>query len=71
MKKVKSNLKAVLKEKELSIRQLAEQTGLSFETLRRMYHDQTRQYNRDMLAKVCESLEININELLLLVDEQD
>lgn len=65
---VRSNLKAILEERKKSIRKLAEETGLNFETLRRMYNDETKQFNRDMLAKVCQVLEIEINELLILVD---
>jgi len=66
MHEVNSNLKRILNNKKISIRKLAEMTGLQFETLRRMYNNETKQYNRDMLAKVCYALKIDINELLTL-----
>lgn len=68
---VKSNLKAILDSKDMSIRQLSSATGISFETLRRLYNDDTKQYQRDTIAKVCEVLKIEIKDLLLLVEDED
>ncbi|WHY73440.1 helix-turn-helix domain-containing protein [Fictibacillus enclensis] len=70
MKIVRSNLKSILDSKGISIRQLAERTELQFETLRRMYNDDTKQYNKVMLAKICEVLEIEISDLLLLEEHK-
>lgn len=69
--RVKSNLKAILDDKGMSIRQLSSATGVSFETLRRLYNDDTKQYQRDTIAKVCEVLKIEIKDLLLLVEDED
>lgn len=69
MADVKCNLRAILNEKSVSIRQLANISGLKFETIRRMYHDQTRRYQRESLAAVCVALHINIDELLTFVDD--
>jgi DNA-binding Xre family transcriptional regulator len=71
LKVVKSNLKPILDEKDISIRQLAKDTDLKFETLRRMYHDETKQYNKEMIAKVCEVLEVEISDLLILEEVED
>jgi DNA-binding Xre family transcriptional regulator len=68
LKIVKSNLKTLLDERGISIRKFAEDTGLQFETLRRMYNDDTKQYNKLMIAKVCEELNVGISELLILED---
>lgn len=69
---VRSNLKPIIDERKISIRQLAESTGLPFETLRRLYNDETQRFQRQTLARICEVLEIDISELLKLVktDEQ-
>lgn len=67
--RVKSNLKAILDERNISIRKLEEMTGLGFETLRRLYNDQTKQFQRDTLGKICEVLNVGIAELLILTDE--
>ncbi|OLN23706.1 hypothetical protein BTO30_02925 [Domibacillus antri] len=67
--RIKSNLKTILDERKMSIRELERKTGLKFETLRRLYNDTTVQYHRDALGKVCTVLNIRICELLVLVDE--
>lgn len=67
--RVKSNLKSILDDKEMSIRQLSSETGITFETLRRLYNDDTKQYQRDTIGKVCEVLDIEIQDLLLLVKD--
>lgn len=66
---VKSNLKVILDERKISIRKLETLTGLGFETLRRLYNDDTKQYQRDTLGKICEVLEIGIADLLILSDD--
>jgi DNA-binding Xre family transcriptional regulator len=68
-KRVKSNLKAILDERGMSIRQLSEKTGLPFETLRRLYNDETKQYQRETIGRICEVLEIELSDLLVLIDE--
>lgn len=67
--RVKSNLKAILDERNISIRQLSADTDIAFETLRRLYNDQTKQYQRDTIGKLCEVLNIEIQDLLILVKE--
>ena len=66
-----SNLKALLDERGLSIRKFSDMTGLPFETLRRLYNDDTKQYQRDTIGRICEVLNVEINELLTLVDRDD
>ncbi|MEX3711223.1 helix-turn-helix transcriptional regulator [Cytobacillus horneckiae] len=67
--RVKSNLKTILDDRKISIRQFTDMTGLKFETLRRLYNDDTKQYQRDTIGRVCEILKIEINELLVLIDD--
>lgn len=68
--RAKSNLKIILDERGMSIRELAERTKLPFETLRRLYNDQTKQYQRDTIGTVCKELNIGIDQLLILVDDK-
>lgn len=68
-KRVKSNLKEVLDKKGISIRHLSDKSGLPFETLRRLYNDQTKQYQQNTIGRICEVLNIELSELLVLVDE--
>lgn len=69
--RVKSNLKALLDAEDISIRQFAKDTGLHYETLRRMYNDDTKQYQRDTIGRICEVLDVDIAELLSLVEVED
>ena len=49
-----SNLKAILDERNISIQQFARDTGLKFETLRRLYNNNIKQFQRDTIGRVCE-----------------
>jgi putative transcriptional regulator len=69
--RVKSNLKPILDERDISIRKFAEMSGLQYETLRRLYNDTAKQYQRETIGTVCEVLEIELNELLFLVDVKE
>ncbi|ASN07358.1 XRE family transcriptional regulator [Virgibacillus necropolis] len=68
---IKCNLKAILDERkregnEISIRKLADKAGLNFETVRRLYNDETKQYHRESVAAVCVALDVELSELLTL-----
>ncbi|MEK4884900.1 helix-turn-helix transcriptional regulator [Bacillus sp. FSL W8-0223] len=69
--RVKSNLKQILESRKMSIRSLSEQTGIPFETVRRLYNDTTVRYERNTLGKICETLNIDISDLLVLIKEED
>lgn len=67
--RAKSNLKMILDEKGMSIRKCAEISGLKFETVRKMYNDDAKQYQRDSLGALCKALECEISDLLELIEE--
>lgn len=67
--RAKSNLKKILDEKGMSIRKCAELSGLKFETVRKMYNDDAKQYQRDSLGALCKALECEISDLLELIEE--
>lgn len=71
MRRAKSNLKKLLDEKGISIQQFARDTGLKFETVRRLYNDDTKQYQRETLGIVCDALNVSIDQLLILVKKED
>ncbi|UPT60484.1 helix-turn-helix domain-containing protein [Geobacillus thermoleovorans] len=70
-KRVKSNLKAILEARDMSVRELSRLTGLPFESLRRLYTDETKQYQRDTIGRICEVLNIELSDLLILVDDDE
>lgn len=70
--RVKSNLKIILDDRKISIRSLSEQTGIPFETVRRLYNDTTVRYERNTLGKICEALSIeNVGEVLILTKAEE
>lgn len=78
-KRVKSNLKAIMDSRDIKIRQLEAMTKrpedkeprVKFETIRRLYHDTTKQYQRDSIGILCEVLNVELSELLILVDKEE
>jgi len=67
--RAKSTLKDILEERDISIRKCAELAGLPVETVRRLYNDDTKQYQRDTLGALCKALDVEISDLLTLTEE--
>jgi len=67
---VRSNLKPILDERGLTIRQVARDINYRFESVRVMYNDEYDRYNKDLLYKLCTHLSIPINELLILEKDE-
>ncbi|MFV4884715.1 helix-turn-helix transcriptional regulator [Bacillus velezensis] len=66
---VKTRLKEILDERGLSIRGFAFGNDLSFETVRRLYNNTAKQYQRETLGKICDALDIEIEDLLYITDD--
>ncbi|MDM5246216.1 helix-turn-helix transcriptional regulator [Lysinibacillus sp. G4S2] len=67
--RAKSRLKIILDERNISIRKCSEISGVNFETVRKMYNDESKQYQRDTLGALCKALDCEISDLLELVEE--
>ncbi|MCM3705850.1 MULTISPECIES: helix-turn-helix domain-containing protein [Cytobacillus] len=71
MKKIRVKLDEVLKNKDLTQKQLAEMTGLRAASISELYNNQRTSINKEHLQKIAEALNINdISELLELTDAQ-
>lgn len=68
--KINSRLKAILDERGLSIRKVAADTGIQFETVRRLYNNDMERFPREALAKLCDYLQVDVSDLLKL-DRQE
>lgn len=66
---VKSNLKKILDERDLSIRQVARDINHRPESVRQMYNDELERYPRDLLTKLCTYLKVTPGELLVIEEE--
>ncbi|QVN29671.1 helix-turn-helix domain-containing protein [Bacillus halotolerans] len=62
---IKSNLKHILDERKISIRQLSRDIDHEYPTVRKLYHDEMERYPRELLDKVCTHLNIELPELLI------
>lgn len=67
--RAKSRLKIILDDRNISIRKCAEISGVNFETVRKMYNDESKQYQRDTLGALCKALNCNISDLLEIIEE--
>ncbi|MCY8988130.1 helix-turn-helix domain-containing protein [Bacillus atrophaeus] len=61
---IKSNLKPILDERKISIRQLSNDIDHAFVTVRKLYRDEMERYPRELLNKICTYLNIELHELL-------
>ena len=53
MIRIKSNIKALADAKGVSLRKLAEDIGIGFESVRRFANDIAPNYSRDLMEKFC------------------
>jgi len=61
-----SNLKNLLNERNLSIRQVSKDINYRFETVRQLYNDETKHYPKELITKLCEYLDVPLEDLLKL-----
>jgi DNA-binding Xre family transcriptional regulator len=67
---IKSNLKQILDERELSIRQVARDIEYRFDSVRQLYNNDNKAYPKELLTKLCTYLDVTPGELLILDKEE-
>lgn len=67
---IRSNLKAIADQRGISVREIARAIDYRFESVRTMYNDEMERYPRDLLAKLCGYLEVDISTLLTLIRDE-
>lgn len=71
MKKVKTNLHVLMgKKKVRSINQLSKDTGITRQTLTRIYNEESVQLDFVTISKLCDYFSCDISGLLFLDDEE-
>jgi len=65
--KIESNLKAVMKKKNVSIYQLCRLTGLKFEVIKKYYDNTITRYDSDVVAKFCFVLECDSSDIITYI----
>jgi putative transcriptional regulator len=66
MENINSNLKKILDEKGLSIRQVARDIDYRFDSVRQLYNNENKVYPRELLSKLCTYLNVTPGELLII-----
>lgn len=68
---LKSRLKVLLAEKDMSQKDLAEQTGLTTRLISEIANNKVKMYPKDALEKIMIALEVkNLGDLLQRIDEE-
>lgn len=61
--KIKFNLDAILKERDISIRKLAAMSGVHYKTALNIFHNHTTGISLETLAGICSALNITPDQL--------
>lgn len=61
---IQSNLKTILDERGVSIRELERMTGERYESIRKLYNDEMERFPRKLLTSICNALNIGVEDLL-------
>lgn len=64
---IKNNIKMILADREISINQLAEMTGIRYATLHAFVKQRVSSINCDVLDKVCEALNLMPADFIIYV----
>lgn len=69
---IKIHLSKILGEKRMSQKRLSELTDIRRATINEMYHELVERVNLDYLSKICQVLNVKIEDLLEYIpDNQD
>lgn len=71
MKKVVSNLKLILDERELSVLKVAKDINYRYESVRKLYNNDNEHFPKELISKLCHYLEVTPGELIVLKDNPD
>jgi putative transcriptional regulator len=68
--KIKNHLPALLGDRKMSIRELAEATGITYTMIRDLYHGSRQSVKFETIDKVCEVLGVDIGDLFQYVGKR-
>nr|WP_017726778.1 helix-turn-helix transcriptional regulator [Halalkalibacterium ligniniphilum] len=61
---IKSNLKEILDERNLSVLKVSKDIGYRYESVRTFYTDENKQYPKELLDKLCDYLDVTPGDLI-------
>nr|WP_273125870.1 helix-turn-helix transcriptional regulator [Bacillus weihaiensis] len=62
---IKSNLKVLLDERDISLRQVSRDIDYRLESIRMLYHDEMERYPRELIDKLCVYLDVPVEKILV------
>lgn len=62
-------LSTVLGERRIKVSDVARDTGIARATLDRYYHDRVKSFDRDVLGRLCDYLQVVPGDLLQVVEQ--
>lgn len=68
---ISCRLSTILGAKRLKVSDVCRGTGIARATLDRYYYDRVNSFDREVLGKLCQFLQVKPGELLELVDQGD
>lgn len=63
-------LSTILGERRLKVSDVTRDTGIARATVDRYYHDSVKSFDREVLSKLCDYLNVTPADLLKLVEQQ-
>jgi len=63
-------LSTILGERRLKVADVTRETGIARAVVDRWYHDRVSSFDRDVLSRLCDYLEVTPGELLKVVEQQ-
>lgn len=63
---IKNNLRVLMAKNKLNIKDVHEATGLSRTTISKLYNEESTQIGLETIAKLCELLNCEVGDLLVL-----
>jgi DNA-binding Xre family transcriptional regulator len=66
---LKSNLKEILDDRRITIREFSRMADFRFESCRQMYHGTMTRFPGELIEKACKVLNVTPNDLFVFVEE--
>lgn len=68
---ISCRLSTLLGSRRIKVSEVCRATGIARATLDRYYNDKVKSFDREVLGKLCQYLQINPGELLVVVEQGD
>ena len=68
---VKNNLRVLMAQHKMNIKDVSEATGLSRKSISKLYHEESIQITFDVISRICDLFDIEVGDLLYLDEKGD